>query len=154
KRSGKAKLKIAGDGTLRDYVKEFIQKNGMESSVEMLGFVDRQTSLRLLQECRAMVLPSQWYENNPISILEAFSTGKPVIGADIGGIPEMIGKDERGLLFKAGDHISCAKAMDILMTQPRLANDMGQKARIYAEDCSEDKYISRIESAYSSIINK
>ena len=50
-----------------------------------------------------MVLPSEWYENAPMSVLESFASGKPVIGARIGGIPEIIDEGENGWTFDSKD---------------------------------------------------
>ena len=55
---------------------------------------------RLLRNARFSVIPSEWYENCPRSCIESFASGTPVIGADIGGIPEMVRHGETGLLFE------------------------------------------------------
>ena len=51
----------------------------------------------------AVIVPSEWYENAPISVLEALAFGKPVVGARIGGIPEMIDEGVNGYLFELGE---------------------------------------------------
>jgi glycosyltransferase involved in cell wall biosynthesis len=68
-----------------------------------MGFCSGDTLRSLIQHARAVVLPSQWYENAPISILESYACGKPIIGARIGGITEMLIPDETGLLFESGN---------------------------------------------------
>jgi glycosyltransferase involved in cell wall biosynthesis len=55
----------------------------------------------LIRQSRAVVLPSEWYENAPMSVLESFALGTPVIGARIGGIPEMVLDDETGWTFES-----------------------------------------------------
>ena len=57
----------------------------------------------IIKNASYIVVPSEWYENNPLTILEAYSLGKPVIGADIGGIPEILLDGETGFLFNSGD---------------------------------------------------
>ena len=56
-----------------------------------------------MQKARFLVVPSVCYENSPFSIIEAHCNGTPVIGARIGGIPELIDEGKNGLLFKSGD---------------------------------------------------
>ncbi|MEG2164602.1 MAG: glycosyltransferase family 4 protein, partial [Bacteroidales bacterium] len=56
----------------------------------------------LLAKARCSVIPSEWNENNPLSVIESLCMGTPVLGANIGGIPELINK-ENGLLFKPSD---------------------------------------------------
>ena len=50
-----------------------------------------------------VVVPSEWYENNPMTIIEAYSVGCPVIGAKIGGIPEIVVEGETGIQFESGN---------------------------------------------------
>ncbi len=57
----------------------------------------------LLKGAMFSVIPSVWYENNPLSVIESLSLGTPVVGASIGGIPELISDGRDGLIFKAGD---------------------------------------------------
>ncbi len=98
-RSG-TRLRIAGTGPEESALKALAANLG--GDVEFLGFVSGEPLLRLVREARAMVLPSEWYENAPMSVLEAYASGKPVIGARIGGIPEMVKPDETGWLFESG----------------------------------------------------
>ena len=56
----------------------------------------------ILQKARFMVLPAQWSENNPLTVIESQSLGTPVLGANIGGIPELI-SDQTGMTFTSGD---------------------------------------------------
>lgn len=56
----------------------------------------------IIASARFMIIPSEWYENNPLSVIEALSLGTPVLGANIGGIPELI-NEHNGMLFEAGN---------------------------------------------------
>ena len=58
-----------------------------------------------------MILPSEWYENAPMSVLEAYSFGKPVLGARIGGIPELLVEGKTGWLFPSGDAAALAELL-------------------------------------------
>lgn len=89
-------LKIAGDGPLKGIVEKFAEKN---SCITYEGKKNKQELQELIENCKFVVLPSVWYENNPMTIIESFHIGKPVIGSDLGGIPELIGTD-KGLIFR------------------------------------------------------
>lgn len=94
------RLKIAGTGPLSDLVEKYTSEN---SNIEYLGFKNGEDLYSLIKNSLFVIVPSVWFENNPMTIIEALSLGKPVIGADIGGIPELIFQGENGYLFSAGD---------------------------------------------------
>jgi glycosyltransferase involved in cell wall biosynthesis len=71
--------------------------------VEFAGYLTGDALRAAVSSARAVVVPSEWYENAPISVMEASALARPVIGADIGGIPELIRAGETGFLFKSGD---------------------------------------------------
>ena len=88
-------LKIIGGGPLLDtYKKEYT-----EQSIELLGQREPEQLYPIVQKARFLVIPSIWYENNPFSIIEALCMGTPVLGARIGGIPELITEGANGFLF-------------------------------------------------------
>lgn len=89
-------LKIAGSGPLQD---ELMQQ--CDENIQLLGFRSGQALIDLVGNAKAVVLPSEWYENGPYSAIEALQLGRPLIGSDIGGIPELI--RDNGYLFPKGD---------------------------------------------------
>src|SRR5581483_1582506 len=84
--------------------------------VEFLGFV---AARELLEAVDVLVVPSIWAEPLPRSILEAYAAGVPVIGADSGGISDLIGKDNHDWLFPAGDAAELAKRMQAVIARGR-----------------------------------
>jgi len=98
--SSGVKLVIVGDGPLRESLSA--KAEAASADIEFAGFQSGDNLFRLVRESRALVIPSEWYENAPISVLEAYACGKPVIGARIGGIPELISENETGWLFESG----------------------------------------------------
>jgi glycosyltransferase involved in cell wall biosynthesis len=68
-----------------------------------VGFRKGEALFAYIRNASFVLVPSEWYENNPLTIVEAYSAGKPVIGSDIGGIPELISEGETGFLFRMGD---------------------------------------------------
>jgi len=90
-------LKIVGTGPLSEQFADQRFKN-----IEFLGFRNGEELWSLVRNASFIVVPSEWYENNPLTIVEAYSFGKPVIGARIGGIPEIIEENNTGYLFNPG----------------------------------------------------
>jgi len=80
------KLKIVGDGILKETL---IQKS-KNANIEFVGYKQWDEIKKIIGKARFMVTPSEWYENYPLSIIESLCLGTPVLGAKIGGIPEMI----------------------------------------------------------------
>ena len=105
------KLIVIGDGELLPELKE-IYKNC--SQIEFKGQMQWEEFVPILQKARFMVLPAEWSENNPLTVIESQSLGTPVLGANIGGIPELIeslsptlpqreGVVPNGMTFTSGD---------------------------------------------------
>jgi glycosyltransferase involved in cell wall biosynthesis len=76
-----------------------------------------------------VVVPSKWYENAPMSVLEACAAGVPVIASRIGGIPEILEDGVTGLLVPPGDVRALAREMRRLYEDVRLAESLGAAAR-------------------------
>lgn len=100
---------IAGTGPEEAALKRLVEDLG--APVEFRGYVSGEPLVRLIGESKALVLPSEWYENAPMSVLEAYGLGTPVIGAAIGGIPELVREGETGLLARSGDPEDLAARM-------------------------------------------
>jgi len=85
------KLKVIGGGDLLDELKqEFSNSQIRDNKVEFLGQMNWEEFRPILEGAKFMVLPSEWSENNPLTVIESQSLGTPVLGARIGGIPELI----------------------------------------------------------------
>src|SRR5262249_8776576 len=85
---------IVGAGAEREALERLAADVGADAT-----FLGHQTGEALhdaIRSARAVVLPSTWYENAPLSVLEAYALHRPVIGSDIGGIPELIRDGETG----------------------------------------------------------
>lgn len=93
------KLVIVGDGSLRNKVTEFISKNSLEKFIFYKGFVDTKQLYSLYRGASALIMPSIWPENAPLVALEAISVGTPVIACNNGGLPEIVEKIDKELMF-------------------------------------------------------
>jgi len=93
------KLIIAGSGPQEIYLKDKVKKLGCDN-IEFVGFKSGGELNSIISNASFNIVPSEWWENNPLSIIEAYSMGIPVIGANVGGIPEIIVEGETGFLFE------------------------------------------------------
>lgn len=103
-------------------------RTALEDRVHILGVVDEATKYRLLAACAMLALPSQ-VDTFGIVLLEAWSHGKPVIGAAAGGIPEVIRDGQTGLLVPFGDVGALAGAIRRLIEAPEWAQKLGETGR-------------------------
>ena len=95
------KLKVIGGGPLAE---ELQAKNRrLQGDIEFVGFKQWEEIKELVGKARFTVVPSEWYENNPLSVIEALCLGTPVLGARIGGIPELIEEGVNGMTFESGN---------------------------------------------------
>lgn len=93
-------LYIVGTGPLEEEVRAYVREHGMDT-VTLWGYRSGQELTDLVGNAKAVVLPSEWYENGPYSAIEALQLGRPILGAAIGGIPELV--RDNGLLFESGN---------------------------------------------------
>lgn len=147
-----AQLEIVGTGPDEEQLKKTAFNSG--ANVRFLGYLKGDALHNVIRSARAVILPSEWYENAPLSVLEAYALGKPVIGAEIGGIPELIKEDVTGSIFESGSVDALASLLEEYMASPRdQIEDMGTNGRAWVErDFSPEKYFERISSLYSKHI--
>ena len=123
-------------------------------NVRFCGFHKGEALQKLIREASFTVIPSEWYENCPMSVLESLSTGKPVIGARIGGIPELIEEGIDGLTFESGNPHDLAEKMKLLWGNPALRKSMGLLGRNKVErDYSPEIHYERMLAVYNEVLN-
>jgi glycosyltransferase involved in cell wall biosynthesis len=121
------RLKIAGTGPEQALLQQL--NTDLNAGAEFLGFVAGDNLKQLVKQAKAVVLPSEWYENAPMSVLESMALGKPVIGANIGGIPELI-DSSTGWTFTSGDAQALSQLLESVdHMQPELLAEIGREAR-------------------------
>lgn len=145
-----ATLKIVGHGPLHD---ELAAKY---PDVEFLGYVQQGEGLnKLIKHARAVILPSECYENCSMAVLEAMSFAKPVIGSRIGGIPEQIRDGVEGILFTPGNAQELAEAMDVLVEDPEKARGMGLNGRQrLSEKYALSKHMDMLLVLYKELLGR
>ena len=143
------KLKIAGDGPLKEELIAYTKSKKADNHVEFLGHKNREEVSNLLKKCKFLVIPSEWYENCPYSVLEAFACGKPVIGARIGGIPEMVKDYNTGLTFEPGNMDELISKIKYFIDNPERIKEMGHNARMFFEnELNPEKHYDKLIGIY------
>ncbi len=149
------RLKIVGIGELEEDVIKYIDEHKM-SNVELVGFLNGDALFDVVKRSKFIFVPSEWYENNPMTVIEGFAFGKPVIGAKIGGIPELVKDDFNGFVFNSGD-------LDDLTETIRRAESvssdtykiLGKNAHNFAEEnFNETKYYCELLKIYEELLTK
>ena len=148
----KVNLKIAGTGPLEEKVCEYAGRN---KNIEYLGYKYGSDLDNLIKGSSFVVVPSECYENNPMTIIEAYSYGIPVIGSRLGGIPEILVDDYTGFLFESRNAadlaitIMKAKKLDI-----RQYSELSVNALRFAEqNFSSSSHCRKLCEVYSRVKN-
>jgi glycosyltransferase involved in cell wall biosynthesis len=128
-------LKILGTGPLEQELQDYVSQKGI-GNVQFLGFKSGEEKWQLLRNSMCLVVPSEWYENFPVTVLEAYMAAKPVIASRMGGLPYIVEDGQSGLLFEAG------KVNELIQKIQRLIDDRASAARMGAcgRRLSETKY--------------
>lgn len=103
-------LIVCGTGPMEDWCKSFIKEHNL--NIEMKGFVQNKEALEIISKSKALILPTQWYEGFPMSIVEAFSVGTPVICSDLGNAGSIVEEEITGWKFKSDDVTDLIKAVN------------------------------------------
>lgn len=148
------KLKIIGEGPQKENLKLKVEKEKIDN-IDFLGYKSRDELKDIVRQAMALVLPSECYENNPRSILEAFALGKPVIASRMGGIPELVRDNETGLTFKAGDKLDLKNKILYLIKNIDRFEEMGRKARKFTEEnFNPEKHYQKLLNIYQMAIDR
>jgi glycosyltransferase involved in cell wall biosynthesis len=146
------RLVLAGSGPEEASLRRLALELGAD--VAFTGYLDKPKLQRLIGEARAMVLPSEWYENAPVSILEAYALGRPVIGTRIGGIPELVVHNATGILVEPGNVAMLADALaGMASLSPTARNWLGAAGRDWVRrEFSPDQYRDRTMQLYDRMV--
>lgn len=146
-------LRIVGDGPERSALERVVREGGLSERVHFTGTLPPEAVRRELQAARALVLPSRWEENMPLSLLEAMAAGTAVVAPRAGGIPEVVRDGENGILFESRNVSSLVMALRRLLAAD--VAQLGLAARRQAEQgCAVGPHIDRLEQEYLGFAKK
>lgn len=106
---------------------------------------------RMLSRSIASIVPSVWYENYPLSILESLAQGTPVIGSTIGGIPELITNDINGVLVPAGDVHGLQEVLKDVESHPERWKNMADGCTRSVAEKTTSQYMQHLEYIYDAV---
>lgn len=147
------KLYIAGEGPEKETIEKIIKENNLEDRIKLLGFLNADQMKDTIRKCKFVIVPSIWYENCPYSVMETLAIGKPVIGANIGGIPELVKNEQSGLTYKYDDIDELANKMETLFNNEDLVSKYGVNAKKQANELyGKDIYYKNIMNIYEKLV--
>ncbi len=142
---------VAGEGDLLEGFKGVAAAKRL-GNVEFAGYVKGADLEALLRGASCIVVPSISYENLPLSILEAFARGKPVVASDCGGSPELVKDGVTGYLFEPGNADSLAASLSRILADERGRLTMGKQAReLVGSEYSPDAHYDKLMSIYEDL---
>ena len=134
------KLIVVGNGPLR----EELEAKCSNSNIQFVGYQNWNNISSIVSKAKFTILPSEWYENNPLSIIESLCLGTPVLGANIGGIPELI-NNQNGMTFEPGNQKDLEEKTQQMFKKVFNYNDICNIARI---QFSAENYYNQLIKIY------
>lgn len=149
-------LKIFGEAKsyksiLENYLKYIKSIARQNRNIKFMGGFNHRQITEIFNEIDVLIVPSIWFENSPLVILEAFATKTPVIGANIGGIPEFIKDGVNGLLFNAGDPLDLVRKIEYLLENPAVFDKFKKNI---PEVKTIEENAEEIEGIYANLVSK
>ncbi|MEV1288055.1 glycosyltransferase [Micromonospora sp. NPDC049679] len=144
-----APVDIAGDGPARPALEERARRLA-PGRIRFHGRLDKTRLHELIRSAAVVAVPSRWHENQPMAVLEAFGCGVPVVGTDLGGLPELITAGVDGEIVVADDPAALAVALGRLVADPGRAYAMGRAGRARVErDFSPAAHLTGLRELYA-----
>lgn len=146
-------LYVVGTGPIKEDLEKYIEDNEIKN-VQLLGFKKGQELTDIVGNSKAVILPSEWYENGPYSAIEALQLGRPLIGSNLGGIPELI--NGNGYIFSHGN---VTKLHDCLNEIDNISEYEYQKMSNRSERIFNEYYIGKkhyfdLNAIYKSVFKE
>ena len=146
-------LCIVGTGPIEPEIKDLISRENIEN-IKMLGFKSGETLNEIIKNAKCVIVPSECYENNPMTIIESYSYSTPVIGAYIGGVPEIIIDGETGYVFESGNCQSLSNAVDKFeeISDEDYVKYSQNAFKFYCDNFHMGSYYKRLIQFYEQVI--
>ena len=144
-------LYIIGTGPEEEKLKHTISENKL-SNVKLLGFMKREDAFKVIEKSRAIIVPSKCYEGFPMTIVESFSLGVPVIGSKLGNIESIVDDKRNGLLFTTNNKDSLKEVINKVFYDRVLNVSLGNNAyKIFKEKYTDEENYRSIEKIYNNL---
>ena len=143
------RLHIAGRGNYAERLKEIADG---DSRITFHGFMEWEELKGLYEKASVTVVPSIWYEPFGLIMIESFKYGTPVIGSNIGGIPEIVEDGYNGLLFEAGNVNQLKDKLASLIDNPLELERLSQGAFESAKKFDINNHIAQLENMYEQVV--
>lgn len=149
------RLHIAGSGPLETLLRQKAAALGLDDRVIFDGFVTGDRKWKLLSDARMVIIPSECYEQFPVTALEAMAAGTAIVASEIGGLPSIVRHGVNGLLAQPGNAADLAEKMQVLMNDPALAQEMGRNGRRMVEtQFSAEAHLEKLLLFYQKVLNR
>ncbi|HEY1931246.1 MAG TPA: glycosyltransferase family 4 protein [Acetobacteraceae bacterium] len=145
----KFELVVAGRGLLEDEVRQAADR---DPRIRFAGYVTGDAKEALLASAHHLIIPSLWYENAPVSVIEASAYGLGVIASRIGGLPEVVREGRTGLLFPPGDSRALAAAIRGLIGGDIQLPNLARESRTLAEAHTVDRMVESYLGHYGELL--
>jgi len=148
------KLLIAGNGDYENYIRNLIEKKGLNDNVTLLGPVHGESKEHFYSYIQFTVVPTLMFDNIPLSVAEGMMRNRPVVASKIGGVSELVTDSVNGLLVKPYDINGLAYALEYVLKHPEKIIKMGQEGNRKAREILDPKkHLSNMISIYEEIMS-
>jgi len=146
-------LYIVGSGPVRDQLEAYLKTKDLPH-IRLFGFLQGQELTDIVGNAKAVILPSEWYENGPYSAIEALQLGRPILGAQIGGIPELV--NGNGALFPQGNAQALREAVEMIEALSQQDYEALQKASLalFSSQYTQSVHYPRLMEVYRKAMEK
>lgn len=135
-------LIICGSGPEEQYCSKYILEHNLQKIVKMLGYVENKIAVQYIAESKALILPTQWYEGFPMTIVEAYGCGTPVLGSKIGNVGNLVIEGVTGFTFDQNSAESIVNAVQKIIDTNESGKDLYKSTFDYyiTKYTEEDNY--------------
>jgi len=151
-----ARLTIIGDDTssYAEGLKASVPDR-LKSRIIFKGFMEQEEIRRSFERAYCFVAPSNWYENQPNTVLEGMSHARPAVVSDLGSMRELVADGVTGYRFEAGDALALAARLDDLLANRRKAQAMGLRARRFVlRNHSVERHLSSMDAIFQRCVDQ
>ena len=149
-RDAAPKLLVCGTGSLEEWCRTYITDNHLDM-VHLMGQIPVEEVKRLLSESKALILPTKWYEGFPMTIVEAYSVGTPVIGPNMGNVGRLIEDGRIGLVY---DWENRHGLLEIIRQVEREEFDYQRIREYYEKQYSAENNYQRLIDIYKKVASQ